>query len=118
MVYRNALSVDQQCLRVGRTLINRQEHTSYSPLISDLSRNNDRAAEQMPEDVRPKYSSRNSADPVGAKTSGRPKIRIGTGWFRTTVSATAPPSPPAANPSSAVTIPRVSRAALSTASVS
>ena len=44
--------------------------------------------------VRPKCSSRNVGDPVGAKTPGTPRSRMRTGWVETTTSATALPSPP------------------------
>ena len=42
----------------------------------------------------PNSSSRNSADPVGAKMPGTPRIFIGTGARSTTTSAMADPSPP------------------------
>jgi len=54
---------------------------------------------------------------VGAN-SGIPRIVTRAGWCWTTVSATAPPSPPPDTASSAVTIPAVSRAAATTAPVS
>ena len=69
-----AFASEDEGLRVGGALIDSQDvHTRTLLDTSSM------AAVRMPAGVRPKCSNRNSMEPVGAKTPGKPRMRMGTG---------------------------------------
>ena len=75
--HHSARVVEQQHLRVRRALINREDDAG-APSASARARAA-RAAARMPSASRPKCSSRNSGEPVGANTPGTPSMRIRVG---------------------------------------
>ena len=71
-----AALVDQQRLGVGRALVDGED--VRAPSSASRAAMTSRTAAAMPVGVRPKCSSRNSAEPVGTKP-GKPSMRMGTG---------------------------------------